>query len=303
MPVRDKIWQFLKLQSADHAIALAVLHTEQQAGYKRLAITYTAHDGDIIFAYLLVPDGDGPFPGILLHHQHNGERHLGKSEVVGLVGEPLQAFGPVLARQGFVVLAPDSICFEDRRRNTSGIEPHPDDFMQHYHEMVYRLIRGDALMRKVLDDAAIGISVLQQHTAVNPDRIGILGHAYGGNTVLFQAALDERVQFACASGAACSYRYKMRHGIGLEMALVIPGFVQRWDIHHLLQCSAPRPMLIVSAEHDPFSQDADDVLAQAHVHYERLDATDKLQHLCYPGEHPLTQARFDAIVAWFSQFR
>lgn len=43
-------------------------------------------------------------PAVLINHQHNGERHLGKSEVCGLAGNPLQAFGPELARHGFVVL-------------------------------------------------------------------------------------------------------------------------------------------------------------------------------------------------------
>ena len=53
----------------------------------------------------------------MINHQHNSERHFGKSEVCGIVGSPYQAFGPVLARHGFVVLVPDVICFEERRKN------------------------------------------------------------------------------------------------------------------------------------------------------------------------------------------
>jgi len=34
--------------------------------------------------------------------------------------------------------------------------------------------------------------------------LSTLGHSYGGNTVLFHAALDVRPGFACASGAACT---------------------------------------------------------------------------------------------------
>src|SRR5215207_6187511 len=109
--------------------------------------------------------------------------------------------------------------------------------------MSYRLVRGDTLMRKVLDDAAAAISVLAELDMVNATSIGILGHSYGGNTVLFQAALDERVRFACTSGAACSYRHKMERGIGIEMAEVLPGVVDRLDIGDLLRLTAPRPML------------------------------------------------------------
>jgi predicted dienelactone hydrolase len=31
---------------------------------------------------------------------------------------------------------------------------------------------------------------------INSRRIGILGHSYGGNTMLFHGALDERISFA-----------------------------------------------------------------------------------------------------------
>jgi len=115
---------------------------------------------------------------------------LGKSEVCGLVGDSFQAFGPALAKQGIVVLAPDSICFEDRRSNRTGIEPDDADVEQHYNEMCYRLLRGDTLMHKVLSDSAQAISLLRAHSLIDPERVGILGHSYGGNTVLFHGALD-----------------------------------------------------------------------------------------------------------------
>ena len=71
-----------------------------------------------------------------------GQHHLGKAEVAGLAGEPLQAFGPALARRGVVVLAPDSICFEDRRPSGPGTEPREGDFIEHLKEASYRLRRG-----------------------------------------------------------------------------------------------------------------------------------------------------------------
>jgi dienelactone hydrolase len=71
---------------------------------------------------LLVPDGAGPFAAVLVHHQHNSEWHLGKSEVAGLAGYPLRACGPALARAGLVVLAPDAVGFEDRRYIGTGVD-------------------------------------------------------------------------------------------------------------------------------------------------------------------------------------
>ena len=276
------------------------MHDVVEAGsFERRRITYSCADGDRIPAFLLVPrERNGPGPAVLIHHQHNGQRHLGKSEVCGLAGDPLQAFGVALAERGLVVLAPDSICFEDRRAGQTGVEPHPDDWKQHYDEMTYRLLRGDTLMRKVLDDAAAGISLLAALDLVDPARIGILGHSYGGNTVLFQAALDERVAFACSSGAACSYRHKLTHATAIEMAEVLPDAIGRFDIDDLLRLAAPRPMLVLSAPDDQYSADAAELVRLARPAYDEASAPDALEHAEYSGGHAVTPERFDRVVRW-----
>lgn len=163
--LRKQIHDFLRLSLPDTPPPFVIHHIEEEQGYRRVRLQYPGQDDDTIPAYLLLPDGGGPFPAVLVHHQHHGQRHLGKSEVCGLAGDPLQAFGPALARQGLAVLVPDSICFEDRRRNRKGIEADETaDVEQHYNEMCYRLLRGDTLMRKVLSDSAQGISLLRAPT-------------------------------------------------------------------------------------------------------------------------------------------
>jgi dienelactone hydrolase len=299
--LRREIGDFLNFHPSETLVPFAIQAVVEHQTYIRSLIAYRGREGDSIPAYLLLPKGSGPFPAVLVNHQHNGERHLGKSEVCGLVGDPLQAFGPALAQRGIAVLAPDSICFEDRRRNQTGIEPDEDadaDWLQHYNEMSYRLVLGDTLMRKVLDDAALGISLLQAHPAINKEVVGVLGHSYGGNTVLFHAGLDTRLRFACASGAACTYQNKMRHETGIEMAQVIPGFAQRFDIPDLVRCVAPRRLLIVSATEDKFARDAEAIVASAQEFFAHLGAEHHLEHKRYDGGHALTQERFEAIVAW-----
>ena len=278
--------------------AHAILAEEAGAGYRRQLIRFAGADGDPVPAQLLVPDGPGPRAAVVIHHQHNGERHLGKSEVVGLAGDPLQAFGPALAQRGLVVLAPDSICFEDRRAGRSGILPDDGDWAQHYQEMTRRLVQGTTLMAKVLDDAACAVSLLAQHAAVDPARIGVLGHSYGGNTALFQSAVDERLAFGVASGALASYRRKAADGTGLEMALAMPGFLRRFEMVDVLRAIAPRPFLVVSATDDKYSVDADEVCAAAAPAWREAGAEAKLEHLRFAGGHALTQERLDAIIAW-----
>ncbi len=304
--LRNDLRRLLHFEDVQHRVSFRVLDEQHEDTYARLLIHYSGDEDDLIPAYLLIPDGAGPFPAALVLHQHNSEWHLGKSEVCGLAGDPLQAFGPALAKAGFVVLAPDSICFEDRRRNAQGLLPAADpdaDWLQHYNEMAYRLLRGDLLMRKVLADTATAFALLHHHPRVDPRRIGVVGHSYGGNTVLFYAALEPRVRFACSSGAACSYQNKMAEGTGIEMAEVIPAFVERYDIADLVKCTAPRRLLIVSASEDVYSRDAGQIVAEARAAYARSAAEDRLQHLAYDGGHALTEDRFADILHWLTARR
>lgn len=275
-------------------VSYRVLDVTEEVGYTRQLIEYESF-GDTVSAFLLLPEKLGHNPAILINHQHNREHHLGKSEVCGLAGNPLQAFGLELVKKGFVVLAPDSICFEDRRRDPS-VEGF--DFWQHFDEMCYRILKGDYLMKKVLDDAMNGITLLSNLDYVDSNRIGTLGHSYGGNTVLFLSALDERIAFSCASGSACTYENRMLNNVGIEMASVIPNFHGKYDIFDLVSCIAPRRLLIVSADDDKYSKDAAYIVEKASPAYSAFDALQNLQHKRYPGGHALTKERFDAIIEW-----
>lgn len=295
--LRDELRAFLRFEIGPTPL-VEPGERREEPGYSLTAIRYSSPDGDSIPAQLLTPPGDGPFPAVLVHHQHNSEHRLGKSEPAGLAGDPLQAFGPALSRRGVVVLAPDSIGFEDRRRHAHGVEPHPEDGPRHHNELTYRLLRGDTLMRKVLQDSASALSALAGLSEVDAQRIGMLGHSYGGSTVLFHAPLDDRVRFGCASGAAAGYGARMTLGTGIELAQVVPGFLERFEVHHLVACMAPRPLLLVSATSDPYSVDADAVEAAARPAYEGLAAGRALEHARFQGGHALTPERFDLITAW-----
>ena len=301
MGLREEIAKIIgvDLPNSESNIQYVVLESIKEEGYTRQLIEYDSY-GDKVRAYLLLPEILEQNPAILINHQHNREHHLGKSEVCGLAGNPLQAFGPVLAKKGFVVLAPDSICFEYRRKDPM-VEGF--DFWQHFDEMCYRILRGEILMKKVLDDAMNGISLLAGLEYVDNKKIGTLGHSYGGNTVLFLSALDERISFSCASGSACTYKNRMQNGVGIEMASVIPGFSQKYDIDDLVACIAPRHLLIVSSDDDKYSKDASYIVEKVSSIYMKHNKMSHLQHKRYQGDHALTEERFRDIIQWFDTRR
>lgn len=259
-------------------------------GYIRERIEYRGLEDDVIAAFLFTPKHHRPLGGVVVFHQHNGEFHFGKSEVAGEVGDPFQAFGPALARRGLTVLAPDAISFEDRRGAVQGVQPDHYDWLQHYNALCYRLLQGDSLMRKTLDDAQRALSVLLQVAEVDENRVGIAGHSYGGYTALYHAALDTRCKFACISGAVCSFETRRREGTGITLFETVPGLALDLDTHDVLAAIAPRPTLVVSGTEDKYSRDADAVVAKA--------SGSHITELRMARGHALEQERFEAIVEW-----
>lgn len=259
-------------------------------GFDRGRIEYPGLEGDCIPAFLFTPQGRAPRGGVVVFHQHNGEFHFGKSEVAGIVGNALQAFGPALARRGLAVLAPDATTFEDRRGAVRGTEPDHYDWLQHYNAMSHRLLQGDLLMRKCLDDAQRALNVLLQVTGIDEERVGVAGHSFGGTTALYHAAIDPRCRFACTSGAVCSFETRLREGTGVLLFETVPGLARQLGHHDLLAAIGPRPVLVVSGTQDKYSRDADEVVARV--------AGDFISELRVERGHALDQERFDAIVEW-----
>ncbi len=259
-------------------------------GFDRERIEYRGLEGDVIPAFLFTPQGRDTLGGVVVFHQHNGQFHFGKSEVAGDVGDPFQAFGPALARRGLAVLAPDAITFEDRRGAVRGVEPDHYDWLQHYSAMSYRLLDGDVLMRKCLDDAQRALSVLLHATGIDPQRVGVAGHSYGGYTSLYHAAVDARCRFACISGAVCSFETRRREGTGITLFETVPGLARDIDTHHVLAAIGPRPALVVSGTQDKYSRDADQVVAKV--------GGDFITELRVERGHALDRDRFEAIVEW-----
>lgn len=294
--LRSDITKFINIKITTIAPHFDVITKAEYDLYTEYLIHYKGTEESIVSAYLLTPKIKTHHKGLLIHHQHNGERNFGKSEVVGKVGDDNQHLGLMLVKKGFTVLAPDSICFEDRRVNASGTNIHENDFIQHYCEMNKRILQGESLMKKVIEESSIALSILMQLEGVDPNKIGILGHSYGGTTALFHGALDERINYICSSGALASFNRRIKNITGIEMASIIPGFMNKYEMIDLLKAAHPREMLILSATEDKYSIDADEIYND---YINQIGEESNVHHVRFEGNHPLTHERVEKIIDWF----
>ena len=94
------------LPGEDRRCALAVeVEEEVDCGsYVLQLVSYAAEPGGRVPAYLLVPKGSGPFPGVLCPHPTDNV--AGHKVVVGLSAKAHRSYASELAERGFVALAP-----------------------------------------------------------------------------------------------------------------------------------------------------------------------------------------------------
>lgn len=130
--------------------------------------------------YLLIPDGKGPFPAVLVVF-YEAKTSIGR----GTTGEGVLDFGLQLARRGFVTLSIGTPSSQDEGKDTR------DELVKSGKQ--YPPTQPLSFLAYV---AANCHTVLAKRPEVDPARIGIIGHSYGGKWTMFASCLYDK--FACA---------------------------------------------------------------------------------------------------------
>ncbi len=155
-------------------------------------ITYDSRDGQPIHAYLTVPQGEGPFPLIVLPH---GGPFV--QEVVAY-----DEWAQMLANNGYMVVQP-----QYRGSFGFGLNFHKESFVKGG--------QGGYMMQDDKDDAAL---YLVRRGLVDPERIAMFGWSYGGYAALVAAGRKPQIYQCVIAGAAVAdqgqqvnyYRYQLR---------------------------------------------------------------------------------------------
>jgi dienelactone hydrolase len=271
---------------------LKVENTTEEAGYTRSLVSYAVETQERITAWLLTPRGNPPsqgWPAILAIHQHGGQYDLGKSEPAGLMGNPQSAYGLELCQRGYVVLAPDQLCFEDRRPAKEVRESNPmlDGFGYERFEATRLLLFGSCLQAKYLHDLTCGLDVLTSLPMVNASKIGAIGHSLGGQETLWLTWYDSRIAAGVSSCGFDLLRAILRDGITHNLAAYVPDMLAICDMDGLVTALAPRPFMLTAGETDPiFPIDGVRTLAaKAQEAYEQAGAPDRFRARIFPARH------------------
>jgi len=276
-----------------HVALAPVFGAEINEGmYMRRPVTYKVETDESVPAWLLTPKGvapEGGWPAILAIHQHGGQYDLGKSELVGLLGDAQYAYGRELCQRGYVVLCPDMLCFEERRplEEIQRGNDRLDGLGYERFEFTKRLINGSCLQTKYLHDLSCALDLLTSLPSVDGARLGVIGHSLGGQETLWLTWYDPRVTAAVSSCGFSLMRAILRDGINHNFAAYVPDMLAIGDTDTLVAELAPRPFLLTAGESDViFPIDGvHRVIEHAREAYAQQNVAERFQAVLFPGGH------------------
>ena len=280
-----------------------IRETIRKDGYRIESITYEVEPNDRVPALLLIPDSataQKPAPGIAVWHQHNGEYHLGKSEPAGLAGNPMHHTAVALVREGYVVLCPDALCFEERQDPTGKLKK--GDYERF--EFLRQVVRGRSLAWKNVLEMRRAVDYLCSRPEVLAKQIGCYGHSMGSTHSWLVGPVETRLK--CIVGNCCLPSYAaIEHEHLLHcFPNFVPGWVQFGDTPDIAALIAPRVLHLNFGELDTgspieFVRSSLPRIAQA---YKDAGAAGNFTSFIEMGQgHVLTDAMWQRTKAVFAQ--
>lgn len=187
-------------------------------------------------AYVLIPKKvNQKLPGIIAIHQHNSNWKIGKSEVVGITNNSMYSYGLDLVKQGYVVIAPDILCFESRLGNDEyGKDKEGQRFFERF-EAFKLITEGSTLQAKTLNDLSATIDVLSSFEFVDSNRIGVIGHSLGGQEAIWLSWYDKRVKVTASSCGVSCIKDIFEKGISHNSWMYIPGLLNICDMDDIIR--------------------------------------------------------------------
>ena len=255
---------------------MEVLGEEQRDGYKAQKIAFNINAYSRITAYLLIPDGKGPFPTVNALHDHGAHLFIGKEKMVrpfftpeeqdapakqALCQEILddadvwakqlydnQYVGDYLAKHGYVVFAADAPMWGERGRK-EGVDRNKYDLIAGNMMMLGR----DLSAFMTYDDIS-STEFLASLPMVDAKRIGCVGCSMGAYRSWMLSALSDRIKAGASicwiitTDAQLTRRFGRKENGGF--ANCIPGLRQYLDYPHIASLACPKPMLFINGTKD-----------------------------------------------------
>jgi dienelactone hydrolase len=243
-----------------------------------------------------------PAATLLALHPHGRQFEIAKSWVAGLAGDRSRAYGRAAAARGFAVLIPDLPGFEEHRPPLAERKSSYALQGETYERLLANsaLVQGSTLQAWILADLRACVDVLEQEPRVDAQRIGVIGHSYGGQECIFAMLFDDRLRAGVASCGFSLVQLLVERRISHNMALYVPGLLPDLDFDVLVPALAPRPVCVIAGRDDPIYPVAgvERVAEAARAAWAAAGAAPAFQVRYFAGPHDLPVGELEFALGW-----
>lgn len=201
-------------------------------GYEIRVISFAGSPYYRIPAYLLVPQGRGPFPGVVALHDHGGWFYHGKEKLVSLDNEHAavkefrgrsyggRPYAEALAKRGFVVIVADAFYWGERRlkykqmpddlkEQIAGLDTTTSEYVRAVNrylvdrttDLHIRMAFGGMNWGGIVNyDDRRAVDLLQSLPEVDKNNIGCLGLSGGGFRSTYLTGMEPRIRASVITG-------------------------------------------------------------------------------------------------------
>ena len=285
--LREKIWQSLSVRP-DRDLDLDYRETGsiRMDGYAIKNIYYQSRKDFYVTGNLYIPDGEGPFPGVLSMHGHWAQ---------GRLAERVQSRGHTLAKNGYVCLAVDSFGSGERGTTHGQYEYHGGMLGASLMNL------GETLMGIQLVDNMRAIDLLCSLDFVRPDKIGATGASGGGNQTMWLAAMDDRV--AASVPVASAGTFESYIGGSNCVCETLPEGLTFMEESAAIALAAPNAVKICSCLGEIYGAfmpaEMLRTFAEARKVFQSLGADGKLSYQVFNRPHGYWPEIREAMLGWF----
>jgi hypothetical protein len=285
--LREKIWQSLRTRPV-RGLDLEHRETGSTAmdGYSVKNIYYQSRKCFSVTGNLYVPDGKGPFPGVLCMHGHWAQ---------GRLAEEIQYCGHTLAKNGYVCLTVDAFGAGERATTHGKYEYHGEMLGASLFNI------GETLMGIQLIDNMRGVDLLCSLDYVSSDKIGATGASGGGNQTMWLAAMDDRV--AASVPVASVGTFEAYIGGSNCVCETLPGGLTFMEESAVLALAAPNAMKICSCLGEIygafFPKEMMRSVAEARRVFQGLGVDGNLSYQVFNQPHGYWPEMREAMLGWF----
>lgn len=269
----------------------------ERDGYRIEKVIYESRPNHHVTATLYLPDGKGPFPGVIMPIGHSSN---------GKAAEYIQRGSILLVKNGIAVLAYDPIGQGERRQLLDDQVKAliPNSTSEHTLVGVGALLVGSSTATYRIWDGMRSLDYLASRPEIDAKKLGCTGCSGGGTLTSYLMALDDRIVAAAPSCYITSLE-RLFATIGPQDAEQnITGQVALGIEHaDYLTMRAPRPTLLATATRDFFDiQGSWTTFREATQIYGILGHSERVNLVEYNTTHGYPKPQREAVTRFMRRF-